>query len=167
MWLNRLAQGDLVSGAVLAGLGLYIVVQARRWEYLGPDGPGPGFFPLWYGVVMLGLAVILIGKSVVRQAAAPERREAAPERRAAAPGVDVREIGRALAAWAGLAVCGALLPILGFAIAFALLTFFVTAVMYRWPLGSALAVAIGSALAFYLLFPVALGVALPKGLFGF
>lgn len=47
MRLGRLEQGDLASGAVLAGLGVYIVVQARRWEYVGPDGPGPGFFPLW------------------------------------------------------------------------------------------------------------------------
>ena len=48
--LGRLARGDVASGVVLAGLGFYIVVQAWRWEYLGPDGPGPGFFPLWYGV---------------------------------------------------------------------------------------------------------------------
>lgn len=150
---NKLAQGDLVSGAVLAGLGVYIVAQARRWEYLGPDGPGPGFFPLWYGLVMVGLAAILIARSLVR--------------RAPAPGADLREIGRALAAWTGLAVCAALVGILGFVIAFALLTFFVMAVMYRAPALPALAVALGCALAFYLVFPLALGVALPRGVFGF
>lgn len=155
MRLGRLEQGDLASGAVLAGLGVYIVVQARRWEYVGPDGPGPGFFPLWYGVVMIGLAVLLIAKSVVRRTTTP------------ASEVNVREIARALAAWAGLAACVGLLKILGFLVVFALFTFFVTAVMYRRPVLPALAVGVGCALAFYLLFPLALNVALPKGVFGF
>lgn len=140
---------------MLAGLGVYIVAQARRWEYVGPDGPGPGFFPLWYGVVMIGLAALLIAKSVVRRAATP------------AADINVHEIGRALAAWAALAVCVGMLKLLGFLLAFALFTFFVTAVMYRRPAVPALAVAVGCALAFYLLFPLALNVALPKGIFGF
>jgi len=29
-------------------------------EYLGTDGPGAGFFPLWYGVAILGLSLLLI-----------------------------------------------------------------------------------------------------------
>lgn len=151
----RRARGDLVSGAVLGGLGVYIVGQARRWEYLGADGPGPGFFPLWYGVAMIGLAAWLIARSLVRGGAVPSG------------AVDVRALGRALTGWGALAACVALLPILGFLLAFGLFTFFVTAVMYRRPIGPALAVAAGSALGFYLLFPLALNVALPRGLFGF
>ena len=52
----RLARGDVVSGAVLAGLGVFIVLEARRWEYLAPDGPGPGFFPMWYGIALIALS---------------------------------------------------------------------------------------------------------------
>src|SRR5229473_2966567 len=52
--------GDLWSGVALAALGLYIVFQARQWEYLGPEGPGAGFFPLWYGIAILGLSLLLI-----------------------------------------------------------------------------------------------------------
>lgn len=155
---RRLATGDLVSGAVLAGLGGYIVVQARRWEYLGPDGPGPGFFPLWYGVAMLGLALVLMTRSAIRRPAT----EASPRSHAGVP-----RIPRALAGWAALAVCVGLLGVLGFLLAFALLTFFVTAVMYRRPVVPALAVAVGAALGFYLVFPLALNVALPVGLLGF
>jgi len=150
-------KGDLASGAVLAALGVYIVVQARRWEYLGPDGPGPGFFPVWYGVVMIALALVLMATSAARRATAPTPRATAK----------LREIGRALAAWGALAVCVGLLKVLGFLLAFALLAFFMTAVMYRRPILPALAVAVGSALGFYLLFPLALGVALPTGLLGF
>lgn len=152
---GRPPSGDVVSGAVLAGLGIYIVLEARRWEYLGADGPGPGFFPLWYGVVMIALALLLVVTSATRRAAA------------AGTDADTREIGRALATWAGLAACIGLLKVLGFLLAFTLFTFFVAAVMYRRPLLPSLAAAVGCALGFHLLFPLALNVELPKGFLGF
>lgn len=147
--------GDIVSGAVLAGLGAYIISEARGWEYLGPDGPGPGFFPLWYGIALVALSVLLVATSLVPRADAPEA------------AVKWREVGRALLAWAGLASCVAFLKILGFLLAFGLFTFFLVVVMYRRPLGTALAVAVGLSVGFYLLFPLALNVALPVGKLGF
>jgi putative tricarboxylic transport membrane protein len=152
--------GDLASGAALVALGVFIVLQARRWEYLGPDGPGPGFFPLWYGIAMIGLALVLMASS------AGLRERARPDATAGASG-KLRVIGRPLAAWAALAVCVALLKVLGFLLAFGLFAFFVTAVMYRRPIVPSVAVAVGGALGFYLLFPLALNVALPTGLLGF
>lgn len=147
--------GDIVSGAVLAGLGIFIISEARRWEYLGPDGPGPGFFPLWYGVGMVALALLLVGMSL-RQGA---RESGKP--------VNWREVSRALTAWAGLALCVGLLKVLGFLLAFGLFTFFLVAVMYRRPLAIALMVSVATSLGFWLLFPLALNVALPVGRLGF
>jgi len=144
-----------VSGAVLAGLGIFIIVEARGWEYLGPDGPGPGFFPLWYGVCMVALSVFLAAMGFAQSASG------------SAKAVEWREVGRALAAWAGLALCLGLLKVLGFLLAFGLFTFFLVAVMYRRPLGVALAVAAGMSAGFYLLFPLALNVGLPVGKLGF
>ena len=60
-----------------------------------------------------------------------------------------------------------LLKVLGFLLAFALFTLFLVAVMYRRPMLSALVFAAGAAVGFYLLFPVALNVELPKGVLGF
>ena len=144
-----------MSGAALAGLGIFIIVEARGWEYLGPDGPGPGFFPMWYGVCMVVLSILLAAMTLVQHAGAPGKP------------VDWREVGRALAAWAGLALCVGLLKVLGFLLAFGLFTFFLVAVMYRRPLGTALAVSAGMSAGFYLLFPLALNVALPVGKLGF
>jgi putative tricarboxylic transport membrane protein len=149
-----LRTGDIVSGAALAGLGVFIITEARRWEYLGPDGPGPGFFPLWYGIALVALSVLLIVTTFAQKARQPGA-------------VNWREIGRALAAWAGLAACVGLLKVLGFLLAFGLFTFFLVAVMYRRSLGAAVAVSVGMALGFYLVFPVALNVALPVGWLGF
>jgi putative tricarboxylic transport membrane protein len=147
--------GDIVSGAVLAGVGIYIISEARRWEYLGPDGPGPGFFPLWYGIGMVALSLLLVGISLASRGDEP-----------GAP-FNWGEVGRALTAWAGLALCVGLLKVLGFLLAFGLFTFFLVAVMYRRSVVTALAVSIGTSLGFWLLFPVALNVALPVGKWGF
>jgi putative tricarboxylic transport membrane protein len=151
--MRLLKNGEFVSGAVLAGLGVFIIMEAWQWEYLGPDGPGPGFFPLWYGVGLLVLSVMLMVVHA-RQAPAPESRGMAGT-------------GRAFATWAALVVCVALLKVLGFIVAFSLLTLFIVQVLYRQPFGKALAVAAGGAIGFYLLFDVALNVALPAGKLGF
>jgi putative tricarboxylic transport membrane protein len=86
---------------------------------------------------------------------------------AARGAVNWREVGRALLSWAALAACVGLLKILGFLVAFGLFTFFLVAVMYRRPVGTSAAVAIGVSVAFYLIFPLALNVGLPVGKLGF
>ena len=133
---------DFWSGLALVALGVYIVTATSGWDYLSPEGPGPGFFPRWYGIAMIVLAAALM----VANANAT---------------VDWRGAARALGAWAAIAVAVVLMKLLGFATGFALLTYFIVAVMYRRPpLRSAL-VAAGMVAAFYLIFALALGVPLP------
>jgi putative tricarboxylic transport membrane protein len=137
---------DFWSGLALGGLGAYIVVQAWRWEYLGQDGPGPGFFPLWYGVAMAALSVALVISSALRKESKT---------------VDWHGAGRAVATWLALAISVAALKLVGFVLSFAALTFFIVAVMYRRPLNVAATVAVAAAAAFYIVFAIALGVRLP------
>jgi len=153
--MKPVANGDVVSGGVLAGLGVFVVLQASRWDYLAPDGPGPGFFPLWYGLVLIALSLVLMIGAL--------RRRPADSGHA----VHWNEVRRALLAWAALTVAIGFLNVLGFVVSFALLTFFIVSIMYRRPLGFGLAAGVASAAAFYLVFPLALNVALPTGLFGF
>ena len=137
---------DFWSGLALGGLGAYIVFEASRWEYLGPDGPGPGFFPVWYGIAMAGLSLALMVSSVLRTEA---------------EAIEWSGAGRALATWGALVAAVAALKLAGFLICFAALTFFVAAVMYRRPPVVAATVAVAAAAAFYAVFPLALGVKLP------
>ena len=136
--------GDFWSGLALAGLGAYIVFEASRWEYIGNDGPGPGFFPLWYGIAMLALSVLLVVSSFKEDSK-----------------VDWTGAGRALGMWAALVAAVAALKYAGFLISFAALTFFVGVVMYRRRMGVAAGAALAAAAAFYVIFPLALGVKLP------
>ena len=156
MAISGYRRGDVISGAVLAGLGLYIIVESRRWDYTSADGPGPGMFPMWYGVLMLALSVMLVVSSL-----------AASRKQSPGKPIDWGEVGNAFTAWAAFAACIGLLKVLGFFLSFALLTYFVAAYSYRRPARSALAAAIGCPLGFYLLFPLALGVSLPVGVLGF
>ena len=146
--------GDLISGALLAGLGVLIVIEARQWDYLAPDGPGPGFFPMWYGIAMVALALGLV-VSALRQ------------RTAGGEPVVWAEVGRALFMWAALTACLALIKVLGFAVTLTLLTLFIVSVMYRRPLLHGVAAGVLTSAAFYLVFPLALNVTLPVGVLGF
>ncbi len=153
--MSRFARnGDFWSGLVLAALGTYIVSEARRWTYMGEDGPGAGFFPLWYGSVMVVLSLALVASAVLRRPLAGVR-----------PAVRWLDLGRAMGCWVAFVACIALMKLVGFAIAFALLTWFIIAVMARRPQWVALSVAVGGAVGFYALFELALEVALPKGVF--
>jgi len=146
---ERIRRADFWSGLALAVLGAYIVGAARQWEYLGPDGPGAGFFPLWYGVAMVVLSALLVARSITDSPTRPQ---------------GVAGVRRALACWCALVVSVALLKIVGFIGSFALLTWFIVAVMFRQPQRRAWAIAVGGALAFYVLFSGLLGVTLPAGL---
>ncbi|MDB5762463.1 MAG: hypothetical protein JWQ21_1458 [Herminiimonas sp.] len=147
-------KGDFWAGLVLAALGCYIVREASGWIYLGEDGPGPGFFPMWYGIAMVVLSLLLVAGAVLKVDPAAEKNA-----------LKWSELRRALTCWAALAVCVALLNVLGFMIAFSLLGWFMIAVMFRQPQRIALSVSIGGAIGFYLLFSWGLDLSLPSGMF--
>jgi len=142
----RTRSPDFWSGLALAALGGYIVYAARGWEYLGQDGPGPGFFPLWYGILMAALSAMLVVSSLSRK---DDRR------------IDWSGARAAFTTWAVFALMVAALKLVGFVIGFAALTFFIVLVMYRKPLKVAAITALALSAGFYLLFPLALGVKLP------
>ena len=142
--------GDFWSGLALAALGTFIVVTAHRWDYMTEEGPGAGFFPMWYGGAMIALSLALTLGSVVR-----------PSKRAQ---VRWQDVSRAIVAWVAFVVSVALMPVLGFVISFALLTAFVVKVMCGEKLRTALIVAISGSAGFYLLFEVALELSLPHGI---
>jgi putative tricarboxylic transport membrane protein len=144
-----LRSGDFWSGLALAALGTYIVVQARGWVYMNEDGPGAGFFPIWYGGLMVVLSLLLVVGAVVKPSPASE--------------VRWKDVSRALVCWVAFTASVALMPLLGFVVSFALLTFFVVRVMCGERHRTAFVVAIAGAAAFYALFEMALDLSLPHG----
>ena len=147
----RSRSGDLWSGLALAGLGAYILFSARRWEYMTQDGPGAGFFPVWYGGVMLVLSLVLVASAVMK-----------PGQHAQ---VAWKDVARALVAWVAFVACIALMPVFGFVVSFALLVAFIVKVMCAEKLRTAILVAVIGSAGFYALFEWALDLSLPRGMF--
>jgi putative tricarboxylic transport membrane protein len=146
-------RGDFWAGLALAALGAYIVSEARGWVYMSEDGPGAGFFPMWYGSAMIALSLALVAATVLRSAPGSPR--------SISPW---RDLGRAFACWAAFVASVALMPVVGFPVAFALLTWFIVAVMARQPQRTAWAVAIGGSALFYAIFELGLDLSLPRGI---
>ena len=145
-----LRSGDFWSGLALAALGTYIVAQAKAWDYMTEEGPGPGFFPLWYGGVMVVLSLLLVAGAVLKPSA---RRQ----------GVAWTDVGRAMTCWVAFVACIVAMRWVGFIIAFALLTWFMAFGMARKPQRVAIPLAVGLSVFFYALFVWGLDVGLPQG----
>jgi putative tricarboxylic transport membrane protein len=145
-------RGDFWSGLALAALGAYIVIQAHAWDYMTEDGPGPGFFPIWYGSAMIALSLWLVANTAMKPAAAGKR-------------VTRGELARALGTWAAFVACIALMPVAGFLVAFAVLAWFIVHFMAGKSHRMGVVLGIGGSAVFYLIFELALGVGLPHGMF--
>ena len=52
MWL-----ADLIGGVVVLLLGFAVVFFSRQLPYMSEYGPGPGFFPLWLGLGIIGCGI--------------------------------------------------------------------------------------------------------------
>jgi putative tricarboxylic transport membrane protein len=161
-----LRTGDFWAGLAFAALGAYIVSEARGWVYLAEDGPGAGFFPLWYGVAMLVLSFAL----VVGAARKTNPGDAMPATESVAvDGVRPRgasswkDTGRALACWAALGVSVALLNLVGFIVSFTLLSWFIVTILCGKRPGFALAISVGYAVLFWVVFSWGLDMGLPSG----
>jgi len=142
--------GDFWSGLALAALGTYIVAEARGWAYTSDEGPGPGFFPMWYGSAMIVLSLLLVAGAVLKRPADDG-------------GVAWEEVRRAMLCWAGFVGSIIAMNFAGFIVGFALLTWFMVTVMAKQSQRIALPLAIGGALGFWALFSWALDVGLPAG----
>ena len=115
-------KGDFWAGLALAALGIFIVTQAWGWSYMTEEGPGPGFFPLWYGTVMVVLSLLLTAGTVLKHDPKGKHKL-----------IRWDELRRAMTCWAALAVCVAIIKFVGFMIAFGLLTWFIIAIMFKRP----------------------------------
>jgi putative tricarboxylic transport membrane protein len=147
---------NIIAGACLAAFGIYVIFVASKLPYVSEVGPGPGFFPLW-----LGIGLIIFGSCLMLSSFPVFIKESPSD------STTWEATGRALAGWFGLIVAVALFGWIGFSVSFVLLTIFLIVALDRRPFLLSVGVGIGLAVAFYLLFVIALDVPLPAGRWGF
>lgn len=151
-----LDRSELVAAGILIALGIFVAAQAWEWPYLTKDGPGPGFFPLWIGLLLAALSVVLVALQM-KDAAAGK----------ASGKTNWKGSGRVFVGWLAVMVAAALLKPAGFVVSYVLLTAFLIVVVFRQSWRAAAAVSVVSAAAFWSLFVLLLKVRLPAGPWGF
>jgi putative tricarboxylic transport membrane protein len=157
MTSGKLPYGDLLSGLFITALSIYIVSVSIPWGVYGPAGPGPAFFPLIYGGLMLLLGLALLGRSLFGRrtaVAAGQPDTVDPEGRRAA-----------LATWLALAASIPAMMVLGFLGGFSLFSLFMIRVVFKKPLVTSVIAAVAITGGLYLLFQVLLDIDLPLGMF--
>lgn len=149
-------KSEIIAASCLAAFGGYVTYVGSKLSYTGEVGPGPGFFPFWIGIGLIIFSSYQ-GLSCFLRALPPS-----PAR-----GADWRSAGRALAGWLAMTASIFLCRWIGFSASFVLFTGFFIIVLESRSALHACAIGVALALAFHLLFVVALGVSLPAGPWGF
>ncbi len=119
-------RAEMIVAAFCVVLGACIVWQARGMEYMSPIGPGPGFFPLWLGLILTGLSAVWLF-SVMRSEKQGAPRRFLPE---------WRGLRRILLIMGTIIAVGLAMEVVGFQLAmFAFVAFVLTALGWRgWTL---------------------------------
>jgi putative tricarboxylic transport membrane protein len=150
MAMNKAEAG---AGTLIAAVGVVLLIQASRLEYMVEGVPGPAFLPLW-----LGAGIVLCGVILTLKALRPARANAEPVDWPEAPGwIQIAVM------LGGLGLALYLLEPLGFVLAASL---FIAGLMLSlgvrsWP--KLIIVPILAAVILHLVFVVWLGVPLPMG----
>jgi putative tricarboxylic transport membrane protein len=144
---------NLLAGIVVLLFGSVVTYSAGQLPYKAEYGPGPGFLPLWIGIVLIGCAFVTIIKAV-RQLGREKGRFVQPKTRQVA------------FVFVTLIVTFLLVPVFGLSLGLALFTGFTmrTAGRHGWVLCVLMAVV--TAAAVRLIFGVMLDIPLPKGYVG-
>jgi putative tricarboxylic transport membrane protein len=139
---------------VVLAIGIGVAAEARTLPYWHEYAPGPGFFPLWLGLLLAAVAVlelVVLFRSKGERAAAP----------------DVRMTGRSWALGILTVVAAQIVPFVGLILATVI---FVAAASWTLEPTRKLTNALSTILiplAVWLIFVAWLGVPLPKGPLGF
>lgn len=141
--------GALVFGGGLFLLGAHMLRNALRWGVYGPEGPGPGFFPLVYGIVMLVFSALYLVQTIASRTEAP------------AAGADGSATAAALAAWVALLVSVPLMAFLGFVVGFGLALLFIIRVVFQRSTLTSVVTAASIVAGLYVGFTLLMGLTLP------
>ena len=149
-------KADLITACVLLALSGFVIWESWQMPPSATFGPGPGFLPLWMGVIVGGLAVILFLTALFRPHD-PNEPSLFPARKG------LTAVGLVLL---GLVLYTVLMETLGFLANTLLFVAFLMAVVQREGFKVTAAVSVLTTAALYIIFHVLLGITLPRGPFG-
>ncbi len=155
--MTRMKKADQWSGLALSILAAGMIWAALGLPYGNVHNPGPGFFPLWLGMILGGMSIAFLVQTTRGKESERTLRDILEE--------DVRW-GKVLLVIAGLILYGFLMDYIGFLI----VTFLLMALLLRFiepqPWKAVIGWALGGSVGSYLIFEVWMKLRLPKGFWG-
>lgn len=164
--MNTTRWGPLAGATGILGIGIAAVIGSLDLGYW-KAGPGPGFFPLWLGVLLAGLAAIWIGqllRPVTVTATAESNSDTEDESTSELAQTGGRQT---LMTFLGLVALVLLLDPLGYQLAMTLFVLYAMIIVSRCKPILAVVVAAIAGFGVYALFANVLQVYLPTATLGF
>jgi len=155
--MKILDKDDQWSGIFLLLLSLYIIRGSLRFTYGTIHNPGPGFMPLWLGLILGAMSIGLILRASGARSGSRQIREILEEK--------IRW-GKVLSVLLALIFYGLLLGSLGFFVSTFLFLAFLLWFIDPQPLKAVIGWGLAGSLGAYLIFEVWLKLRLPKGFLG-
>jgi len=155
-----MTRADLIAGLLLAGGFGGVVWEASSFQYGTEFAPGPGFAPVWLGVIGIILSLIIAGNAW--RAARVPRDPSADDLDA----LDRPGLVRVGAALVGLVAMVMVVPWLGLALSIFAFLLFLTLGVQRLPIAMGVGASVATVVFIYLVFVHFLGVPIPSGPLG-
>jgi putative tricarboxylic transport membrane protein len=144
--MKRMNRG-VWAGIFILLFALLFFLQSLAFPYIGPLGPGPGFFPVWLSGILFILAILYIIESIKGANASEE------------PVPDKKALKNIVFIVACMIVFAVMLPYAGFVLSGTVFLFLLLYREYRWYAN--LGISFGISFFTFWLFGSVLGVALP------
>jgi putative tricarboxylic transport membrane protein len=152
----------IVDGFLLI-LGGWIIYYSFSLKYYTSLGPGPGFFPLWIGVLLSALGILSgVINIYVLMRYRDETRNTSSERL-----FGMSRFKNAGVVTGALIGCTILLRWLGFMLAIGFFSFFLLQIVGRWGWRKSIVLSVIVSVGLFVLFRLYLKIPLPVGPFGF
>ena len=157
-----MTRADVIAGLLL-GLGFSAVIwEASSFQYGTEFAPGPGFAPIWLGIIGLILTALMVGTALGRaRRGNPAADDEDPQ---ALEPQGLLRVGAALAGLVGFLV---LVPWVGLAIALFVFLLILTLGVQRLSVVAGIATSVATVCFVYLVFVLFLNVPVPSGPLGF
>jgi len=146
---------EVIGSFIFIVLGIMTIVNSSTLEYRSEYGPGPGFMPLWLGIIITIVSVINLLASIRKLQLADDTSERLNIL------ATFKNNRRAYSVFGALAVTILLFQFVGFLIASSLFYLFVIFFVEQRPVVFSLIFSVVATGLFYVIFKFALGVPLP------
>lgn len=154
---NIMKKADINFGIVCFGISLWLILEGLRWDYTAGFTPGPGFLPLWLGVVLGLFSLSLVYNAFKREAAKDDYKKIFPDKHA------LFRVGLILLIFAGFAI---IMETVGFELTVFIFVVLILTVLEGYKIGKSIFYGVAFSGSLFLIFRYWMEIELPRSFLG-